>query len=187
METSLATRNTLQANGYVMFEIPDPLHPAIVHFPIVLIFLGTLLSILTIFTRRGALPQYSAVVLILAAAGAQLAVNTGSDQVDDVIQRMPDSKPLILVHAEWGMKMRTAAVIAAVSALIALAFYRFGKFRRVLAFITTIITATLTATAMPRTATRRTISGPRLRLGRHSTWPSSRPSSCSATPRTRWR
>jgi uncharacterized membrane protein len=124
-----------------MFEIPDPLHPAIVHFPIVLIFLGTLLSILTIFTRRGALPQYSAVVLILAAAGAQLAVNTGSDQVDDVIQRMPDSKPLILVHAEWGMKMRTAAVIAAVSALIALAFYRFGKFRRVLAFITTIITA----------------------------------------------
>ena len=52
-----------------MFEIPDPLHPAIVHFPIVLIFLGTLISILTIFTRRGALPQFAAVILILAAGG----------------------------------------------------------------------------------------------------------------------
>jgi uncharacterized membrane protein len=124
-----------------MFEIPDPLHPAIVHFPIVLIFLGTLLSILTIFTRRGALPQYAAVILILAAGGAQLAVNTGGDQVDEVLRRMPEAKPLVLVHAEWGVKMRTAAMIAAISALVALAFYRLGRFRRVLAFITTIIAA----------------------------------------------
>jgi uncharacterized membrane protein len=124
-----------------MFEIPDPLHPAVVHFPIVLIFLGTLFTILTIFTRRGALPQFAALILILAAGGAQLAVNTGSDQVDYVIQRMPDAKPLVLVHAEWGMKMRMAAVIAAISALVALAFYRAGRFRRFLAFITTVIAA----------------------------------------------
>jgi uncharacterized membrane protein len=124
-----------------MFEIPDPLHPALVHFPIVLIFLGTLLSILTIFTRRGALPQFAAVILILAAGSAQLAINTGSDQVDEVIQRMPDAKPLILVHAEWGMKMRTAAVIGAISALVALAAFRLRRFRRVLAFITTIVAA----------------------------------------------
>jgi uncharacterized membrane protein len=124
-----------------MFEIPDPLHPAVVHFPIVLIFLGTLFSILTIFTRRGALPQYAAVILILAAGGAQMAVNTGGDQVDDVIQRMPEAKPLVLVHAEWGMKMRMAAVIAAIGAVVALAFYRFDKFRRVLAFATAIVAA----------------------------------------------
>jgi uncharacterized membrane protein len=124
-----------------MFEIPDPLHPAVVHFPIVLIFLGTLLSILTIFTRRGALPQYAAVILILAAGAAQLAVNTGSDQADDVIQRMPDAKPLVRVHAEWGERMRTVAVIAAVSAIVALASYRLVRFRQVLAFITTIVAA----------------------------------------------
>jgi len=126
-------------NGYVMFEIPDPLHPAVVHFPIVLILLGTILSILTIFTRRGALPQFAAVILILAAGAAQLAVITGGDQVDDVIRRMPDAKPLVLVHAEWGLKMRMAAVIAAISALVALAFYRLARFRRFLALITTII------------------------------------------------
>jgi uncharacterized membrane protein len=124
-----------------MFEIPDPLHPAVVHFPIALIFIGTFLTVLTIFTRRGALPQYAAFVLILAAGGAQLAVNTGGDQVDDVIQRMPDAKPLVLVHAEWGMKMRMAAVIAAGGGLVALAAYRLGRFRRIMAFLTTLIAA----------------------------------------------
>ena len=124
-----------------MFEIPDPLHPAVVHFPIVLIILGTLLSILTIFTRRGALPQFAAVILILAAASAQFAVMTGGDQADDVIQRMPDAKALVRVHAEWGERTRLVAVIAAVSAVMALAFYRLARFRRVLALITTIIAA----------------------------------------------
>ncbi len=122
-----------------MFEIPDPLHPAIVHFPIVLIFLGTFLSILTVFTRRGALPQFAAIILILAAVAAQLAVNTGGDQADDIIQRMPDAKPLIRVHAEWGELMLKVAFGASISAVVALAFSRAARFRRVLALITTII------------------------------------------------
>ena len=124
-----------------MFEVPDPLHPAVVHFPIVLIFLGTLISILTIFTRRGALPQFTAVILILAAGSAQFAVITGGDQADDVIQRMPNARPLIRDHAEWGERMRTIAVIAAVVAVVALAFYRARGFRRILALVTAIIGA----------------------------------------------
>jgi uncharacterized membrane protein len=124
-----------------MFVVPDPLHPAVVHFPIVLIFLGTLISLLAIFTRRGALPQFTAAILILAAGSAQFAVYTGADQADDVIQRMPNARPLIRDHAEWGERMRTAAVIAAVVAVVALAFYRLRGFRRILAVITTIIAA----------------------------------------------
>ena len=124
-----------------MFEIPDPLHPSIVYFPIVLIFLGTLLSILTIFTRRGALPQFTAFILILAAASAQFAVITGGDQTDDVIQRTPEARPLIYSHAEWGERMRTVAVVAACSAVLALAFYKARTFRRVVAFLTAIIAA----------------------------------------------
>jgi uncharacterized membrane protein len=124
-----------------MFEIPDPLHPAIVHFPIVLVFLGTVLSILTIFTRRGALPQFAAFILMLAAGAAQFAVITGDDQVDDVIQRTPEAKPLIKIHAEWGERMRTVAVVAACSAVLALAFYKARTFRRVMAFLTAIIAA----------------------------------------------
>ena len=54
---------------------------------------------------------------------------------------MPEAKPLILAHAEWGEKTRTATVTAAISALVALAFYRARRFRRILAFITAIIAA----------------------------------------------
>jgi len=124
-----------------MLEIPDPIHPAIVHFPIVLIFLGTLISILTIFTRRGALPQFTVFILALAAGAAQLAVITGDNQVDDLVQRMPESRPLLLHHAESGELTRTVAVVAACSAVIALAFYKARTFRRVMAFVTTIIAA----------------------------------------------
>ena len=124
-----------------MVEVPDPLHPAVVHFPIVLIFLGTLISILTIFTRRGALPQFAAVILILAAGSAQFAVYTGGEQADDVIQRMPSARPLIHDHAEWGERMRTAAVVAAIVAVLALAFYRARGFRRILALMTAVIGA----------------------------------------------
>src|SRR5215469_5658134 len=124
-----------------MLEIPDPIHPAIVHFPIVLIFLGTLISILTIFTRRGALPQFTVFILALAAGAAQLAVITGDNQVDDLVQRMPESRPLLLHHAESGELTRTVAVVAACSAVIALAFYKARTFRRVMAFVTTIIGA----------------------------------------------
>jgi uncharacterized membrane protein len=122
-----------------MFEIPNPLHPAIVHFPIVLIFLGALLSTLSIFTRRGALPQFTAVALVLAACAAQIAINTGGDQADAVLKRMPEAKPLILVHAEWAEWVRNVTVVAAISAVLALTFYRAAKVRRVLAFITTVI------------------------------------------------
>ena len=124
-----------------MVEVPDPLHPAVVHFPIVLIFLGTLISILTIFTRRGALPQFAAAILILAAGSAQFAVYTGGEQADDVIQRMPSARPLIHDHAEWGERMRTAAVVAAIVAVLALAFYRARGFRRILALMTAVIGA----------------------------------------------
>ena len=124
-----------------MFQVPDPLHPAVVHFPIVLIFLGTLVSVLAIFTRRGALPQFTAVILILAAASAQLAVSTGGDEADDVIQRMPDARPLVHDHAEWGERTRTVALIAAIVAVVALAFYRMRGFRRILALVTTLAAA----------------------------------------------
>lgn len=124
-----------------MFEVPDPLHPAVVHFPIVLIFVGTLVSILTIFTRRGALPQFAAAILILAAGSAQFAVYTGGEEADDVIQRMPSARPLIHDHAEWGERMRTVSVVAAVVAVLALAFYRVRGFRRILAMMAAIVGA----------------------------------------------
>src|SRR5208283_293981 len=81
---------------------------------------------------------FTALILILASGSAQFAMITGGDQADDVIQRMPDARPLIRDHAEWGENMRNVAVIAAIAALVALAFYRVRGFRRILALITAI-------------------------------------------------
>ena len=36
--------------------IPDPLHPAVVHFPIVLLLLGAPLAVVAVFVRRFNLP-----------------------------------------------------------------------------------------------------------------------------------
>jgi len=35
-----------------MFQLPDPLHPAIVHFPIVLLLIGAAGAVVSVFTER---------------------------------------------------------------------------------------------------------------------------------------
>lgn len=121
-----------------MFQLPSPLHPAIVHFPIVLTLLGTLLSVFAFFTRRGALPQFTALILILAAGGAQYAVYTGNDQ-DELFGTLPEEmRTLVREHSEWGERARTVVAIAAGLAVVALALHRAGAFRRGVALLTLI-------------------------------------------------
>jgi uncharacterized membrane protein len=119
-----------------MFSLPDPLHPAIVHFPIVLIFLGTLLSIFSVITKRGALPQYTALVLVLAAASAQLAVMAGEAQETQIARRAPETKATIEEHARWGELTRTVSIVTAAVALTTLLFHGSKGLRKGLAFVT---------------------------------------------------
>jgi uncharacterized membrane protein len=119
-----------------MFSLPDPLHPAIVHFPIVLIFFGTLLSIFSVLTKRAALPQYTALVLVLAAASAQLAVMAGDDQEKQITRRAPETKSVIEEHAHWGELTSQVSMVAAGVALITLLFHRSKGLRKGLAFVT---------------------------------------------------
>lgn len=77
--------------------IPDPLHPAVVHFPIVVVFLLPVLAVGALWAiRRGTPPRraWSLVVLTagLLAASSWLAVRTGSaqeDRVKDVVAERP--------------------------------------------------------------------------------------------------
>jgi len=121
-----------------MFELPNPLHPAIVHLPIVLTFLGTLFALVSIITRRLWLPLYTAIILVLAALGAQFAVVTGEAQ-DPVFQSLStEQKQLVEEHSNWGENGRTALIVAAVLSLIALGLHRFGSSRRVVAVLTVL-------------------------------------------------
>jgi uncharacterized membrane protein len=119
-----------------MFELPNPLHPAIIHLPIVLTFLGTLFALLSVITRRLWLPLYTAIILVLAALGAQFAVATGEAQ-DSLFEKLStEQKQLVGEHANWGENLRTALIVAAVLSLIAFALHRFGASRRLLAVLT---------------------------------------------------
>ncbi len=120
-----------------MFEIPDPFHPAVAYFPIVLILLGTLTSILAIFTRKAAL--FTLFVLILAAGSAQYAVQTGVETGDAAMRKDPSSKSLIEEHLLWGERMRIVAAAAAVFALIGASFQRSAGVRRILLLLTAIV------------------------------------------------
>ena len=121
-----------------MFELPTPLHPAIVHLPIVLTFLGTLFALISIVTRRLWLPLYTAIILVLAALGAQFAVITGGAQDPLFSTLSQEQKQLVEEHSNWGENARIALVAAAVLALVALGLHRFGPSRRVVAVLTTL-------------------------------------------------
>jgi len=121
-----------------MFELPNPLHPAIVHLPIVLTLLGTLFALVSVITRRLWLPLYTAIILLLAALGAQFAVFTGGSQDPLFSTLSQEQKQLVEQHSDWGENGRTALIVAGVLSLIALALHRFGNSRRVIAVLTTL-------------------------------------------------
>ena len=75
--------------------LPNPLHPAIVHFPVVLAFLLPIFAIGALWTiRRGARPRRAwSVPLAMAAAlllSSWAAVQTGEAQEERVEQVVPD-------------------------------------------------------------------------------------------------
>jgi uncharacterized membrane protein len=134
-----------------MFDVPDPFHAAVVHFPIVFILVGTVLALFTTLTKRAFLPQFTALFLVLAAGSAQYAVMTGEDQAREILKVKPAAKTLIEHHAEWGERTRTVSAAAGLCALLALLFVRTrepfpprrerisGAFRRALSILTVLV------------------------------------------------
>ena len=97
--------------------IPDPLHPALVHFPIVLILLGTGLSILAVFWRKGYVPAFAAALMVLGALGAWAAVASGKSDGGLVENTSAGVGALLDAHETWAERTLTAAAIAAVIAV----------------------------------------------------------------------
>ena len=114
--------------------LPNPLHPAVVHFPVVLAFLLPVFALGTLWIiHRGAPPLRAwsvpvALALVLAAS-AWLAVETGEPQaerVEDVVAEQP-----LETHEEMAETFYAGAAILALVAAAGLVGGLAGKVARV--------------------------------------------------------
>jgi uncharacterized membrane protein len=111
-----------------MIACPEPLHPAVVHFPVALLMAGAVAAVVSVFLRRWHLPLFAAVLLSLGAIGAAAAVVTGEQEEEKVEHAIPSAEPVLEDHAWWGESARNAGMLAAVLAVgaAALAHKPFG-------------------------------------------------------------
>ena len=120
-----------------MIPIPEPLHPAVVHFPIALLLVGAGLSLLAVIFRRWALP--TALILVLGAAGALVAVETGEREE----HRLPKTTGVVHEafenHEHAGKRARNFSFVAATLAVLSVLAARWRMVARILAGATAVV------------------------------------------------
>lgn len=121
-------------------KLPDPLHPALVHFPVVLILLGAVLAVLAVPLRRVWLTRSVALVLAWAAVGSLAAAWSGEEDEDAAEHAGAVVESVFEQHEEWGERTRNAAILAALAAgCAAVMFSRMPRGGRGLSAITAAI------------------------------------------------
>lgn len=121
--------------------IPDPLHPAVVHFPIVLILLGTCTSVVAVFWRRGYVPAMAAALLTLGALGAWVALETGESDGGLVENTAPAVEQLVEAHENWAKRTLTTTAVASVIAIVSVALVRVPRAARAIGVATVLAAA----------------------------------------------
>ena len=81
--------------------LPDPLHPAVIHFPIALALVALLVELLARVPRWRALEPAAALLIALAALGAIAAVVTGDLAHDEAVVPA-GAHDLVEQHEELG-------------------------------------------------------------------------------------
>lgn len=113
-----------------MNPLPDPLHPAIVHFPIVFILLGTVVAVAAIFWRRYQLPLLAGLLLGLGAVGAWVAVETGESDGGLVENISPQGESLLDSHENWARRTLIVAAVAAAAAGVSVGLFWYPRAAR---------------------------------------------------------
>ncbi len=99
--------------------MPDPLHPAIIHFPIVLSLIALLFEVLARHPRARSLEGAAGFLFVLAALGSVAAVLSGQAARDEAVVP-PTVLPLINRHEDLGeLAMWLLLAVAVVRLLLA--------------------------------------------------------------------
>lgn len=117
--------------------VPSPLHPALVHFPIVLILLGTIVAIVAAATVRWNLRWAAAAILALGAIGAVVAAGTGEEE-GEAIDQTPAVSALLEQHAQWAERTEVVAIAAAILAVAAVVGTRWRLARHGLGVVSAV-------------------------------------------------
>ena len=128
--------------------LPDPLHPAVVHFPVVLAVLLPIFAAVALFTIRRGTPFRRAwaapVALVLAlAASSWVAVQTGEGQEERIEQVV--AEPPLEAHEEAAELFLTLTAALALVVVAGLARGRIGGVARVAATAGAFALVTLAA------------------------------------------
>lgn len=116
--------------------IPDPLHPAVAHFPIVLLLAGVVLAVWLVIRPGRSMALAAAVVMSLAAVSSQFAVMTGESD-EEAGERA--SEAVFEDHEEAAETTRTLAFVTALAGIGAWAVIRRGKLMRPAAAVATVL------------------------------------------------
>lgn len=106
----------------ILPSIPDPLHPFTVHFPVVLIIIGTLFAIVGLIFKSSLIARACALQLTLGAAGVQWAIYEGDKAAKAFLDRFPGAKNTFEQHTYWAEILEYFSIAAAVIAILAWIF-----------------------------------------------------------------
>lgn len=115
--------------------IPDPLHPAIVHFPIVLILLGCGAAVVATVWRKTHLPGLAALLLVLGALGCWAAVKSGESDGGLLEGGSPPREALVDAHENWAKRTLAISTFAAFAAATSVMGARWPRFARTVAVL----------------------------------------------------
>jgi len=99
--------------------LPDPVHPAIVHFPIALSLAAVLLDLVSRHRRARGLEAGGAVLMALAALGSVAAVVTGNAAHDEAV--VPAAAAALVARHETVGELAMWLLLAVAAVRIALA------------------------------------------------------------------
>jgi uncharacterized membrane protein len=122
-----------------MSLMPDLLHPALVHFPVALVTLGSAVAVAAVFWRKGYVPAFAAVLLGLGALGAWAAIASGKSDGGLLEQVPPPMESLLEAHETWAERTHTAAAIASVAAVGSALLGRFPRAARGAAVVAALV------------------------------------------------
>jgi len=111
--------------------LPDPLHPAIVHFPIALAMVALLFEVISRHRRLAGLAPAGSLLVVLAALGALAAYVTGRLAADEAVVP-PDAAGILDTHEDLGIAVMVGLVMLA---LVRLALARGGRSSGVAAWL----------------------------------------------------